>query len=199
MNQQHARQGKDGATPADEIRGESRSDDGQVELNEWLQRALAQHEHGLVRYAQQFVGDLERARDVAQDAFVKLCQRAQSEGRLEGSHLAKWLYKVCRNRAIDVARKEKRMKSATSSQLNEQLDSGGNAPDASILAQERQETLVARIADLTQNQQEVLRLKFHGGLSYQEIAEVTGLTKTNVGFLLHTAITKLRRQVATNE
>ena len=189
MNQQNARQSEDLTT----------SNSGQSELNEWLQRAINQHEHGLVRYAQQFVGDLERSRDVAQDTFMKLCQHAQSHDRLEGSQLAKWLYKVCRNRAIDVARKENRMKSATPSQLDDRLDARNRAPDADILARERQDTLVAQISNLSQNQQEVLRLKFHGGLSYQEIAEVTGLTKTNVGFLLHTAITKLRQQAATNE
>ena len=39
------------------------------------------------------------------------------------------------------------------------------------------------------------RLKFHGGLSYREIAEVMGITSTNVGFILHTAISKLRQRM----
>jgi RNA polymerase sigma-70 factor (ECF subfamily) len=41
----------------------------------------------------------------------------------------------------------------------------------------------------------VLRLKFQSGFSYQEIADVTGLTTTNVGVLLHAALTKLRQQL----
>jgi RNA polymerase sigma factor (sigma-70 family) len=51
---------------------------------------------------------------------------------------------------------------------------------------------------LPDRQQEVLRLKFNAGLSYKEIAEVTGLTSTNVGFILHTAIAKLRKRLVTN-
>ena len=48
---------------------------------------------------------------------------------------------------------------------------------------------------LPENQQEVVRLKFQNGMSYKEIASVTELTVTNVGFLLHTAINTLRARV----
>jgi RNA polymerase sigma-70 factor (ECF subfamily) len=61
--------------------------------------------------------------------------------------------------------------------------------------QEAADSLLAQIRRLPDNQQEVLRLKFHGGLTYAEIADVTGLTTTNVGFILHTAISKLRQRV----
>ncbi len=163
--------------------------------DEWLRNAIDQHEHMLVRYAQQFVHDTDRARDVVQDTFMKLVDQDRKHERLTEKHLTKWLFRVCRNRAIDIARKEKRMKFAPSEQFDERIESSAAAPDAAALAEERQETLLSQIATLTSNQQEVLRLKFHGGLSYQEIADVTGLTKTNVGFILHTAITKLRQTV----
>ena len=48
---------------------------------------------------------------------------------------------------------------------------------------------------LPPNQQEVIRLKFHGDLSYKEISAVTGLTTTNVGFLIHTALHRLRQML----
>ena len=170
------------------------------ETNEWLRRAIDQHEHQLVRYAQQFVGDAERARDVVQDTFMKLHANQASTSprlsdRLSGKDLTKWLYKVCRNRAIDVARKEKRMMSAPPEQFDERVAANSQSPDAVLVAEERQQALLAQIDRLPPNQQEVLRLKFHGGLSYQEIAEVTGHSRSNVGFLLHTAITKLRQRL----
>ena len=88
------------------------------------------------------------------------------------------------------------MKFAPSEEFDERQVTNQGAPDSTILAEERQQTLLTQIAQLTTNQQDVLRLKFHGGLSYQEIADVTGLTKTNVGYLLHTAIGKLRGMAA---
>ena len=163
--------------------------------DDYLRSAIDQHDHLLVRYAHQFVRDLDRARDVVQDTFAKLCDHDRSHDRLHGKHLTKWLYRVCRNRAIDVARKEKRMTFAPSEQFDQRLASGSANPEAKALAEETQQNLLAQIANLSANQQEVLRLKFHGELSYQEIAEVTGLTKTNVGYLLHTAISKLRQRI----
>jgi len=55
------------------------------------------------------------------------------------------------------------------------------------------------IAGLSANQQEVVRLKFQGGLSYREISNVTELSVTNVGYLLHTAIQKIRDRLEAPE
>ena len=46
---------------------------------------------------------------------------------------------------------------------------------------------------LPETQQEVIRLKFQHGLSYKEISASTGLSVTNVGFILHTGIKRLRK------
>ncbi len=49
---------------------------------------------------------------------------------------------------------------------------------------------------LSPRQQEVLRLRLQAGLSYREIAEVTGLTVGNVGFHFHQAVRNLRDSLA---
>ena len=62
-----------------------------------------------------------------------------------------------------------------------------------------QEDTTARVLEfvekLTENQREVVRLKFQHGLSYKEIAAVTELSVSNVGYLIHTAIKKLRAEL----
>ena len=58
------------------------------------------------------------------------------------------------------------------------------------------------LACLSIDQQEVVRLKFQAGLSYRDISQVTGLSVSNVGYLLHTALRRVREQIsatATNE
>src|SRR5688572_9396933 len=72
----------------------------------WLDGAVARYQSLLTRYALRLVGDIQRAQDVVQDTFLKLVRedRAELNGRL-----AEWLYTVCRNRALDVRRKESRM------------------------------------------------------------------------------------------
>jgi RNA polymerase sigma factor (sigma-70 family) len=51
------------------------------------------------------------------------------------------------------------------------------------------------LAGLSDNQQEAVRLRFQNGLSYRDIAAVTGLSVTNVGFLIHTAIKTIRTRL----
>lgn len=161
---------------------------------EAIRRALSQHEGALVRYARHFVRDLELARDVVQDTFLQLCRQERLPGEGDeggGDRLAAWLYRVCRNRAIDVCRKESRMKSATSSALEAKHDAGASPGETAVL-NETVRHVARQVRELPERQQEILKLKFEGGLSYAEIAAVTGLTSTNVGFILHTAISKLR-------
>ena len=65
---------------------------------------------------------------------------------------------------------------------------------------EHEETMshVLRVMEtLPKNQREVLRLKFQCDLSYKEISEITKLSVTNVGFLIHTAIKTLRKEMLT--
>ncbi len=162
-----------------------------ADLSEWTQAVVERYEAPLVRYAARITGDVERARDVVQDTFLRLCEQDRHE--LDG-RLAEWLYTVCRRRALDVQRKEYRMRAT----LPEELDRRCAAQAPPEAAAERDEThaaVLALVARLPANQQEVLRLKFQAELSYREIAGVTGLSVTNVGYLLHVALKTVRREL----
>lgn len=159
--------------------------------SEWMQDVVARWESDLVRYARHLLGDVERARDVVQDTFLKLCQ--QDRGQLDG-HLVEWLFTVCRNGALDVRRKEQRMTTMT---LDVAMESPDCEPQPDHAAEQRDSTekILSLLAELSSNQQEVLRLKFQHGLSYREISAVTGLTETNIGFLIHVGIKRLREMM----
>jgi RNA polymerase sigma factor (sigma-70 family) len=167
-------------------------DDTNATKAEWVREALRQHEGPLIRYAAQITGDLDRARDVVQDTFLRLC--AKEPHQLEGS-LPQWLFTVCRNRALDLKRKESRMSPLEQIEV-EAYESPGLSPSAAAEQNESTGEVLRMLATLPVNQQEVIRLKFQGGLSYQEISRVTNLTVTNVGFLIHTAIKTIRRKIA---
>jgi RNA polymerase sigma-70 factor (ECF subfamily) len=160
----------------------------------WLRSVVARYEGPLVRYAARITGDAERARDVVQDTFLRLCEqdRAELDGRL-----AQWLYTVCRRRALDVRRKEHRMQATIPERLDLTSDSRNGQADAAE-QQEQHQAVLALLAGLPENQQEVVRLKFQSGLSYREISGVTGLSVSNVGYLLHVALKTVRQQLQIN-
>lgn len=166
-------------------------EDNQQQARGWISVALDRFEGDLLRYAGRILGDADRARDVVQDTFLQLCREEQNE--MNGK-LAPWLYTVCRNRSLDVKRKEKRMTTAVDEQL---MDGGGEqeTPDRQAEQLETNSRVLQFVSQLPDNQREVIRLKFQSGLTYRQIAEVTGLSASNVGFLIHTGIKKLRRQL----
>ena len=167
------------------------SDIGQATRLGWVSAALDRYEGRLLRYAQRITGDEERARDVVQDTFLKLCKEDPST--LNG-RLAQWLYTVCRNQALDVRRKESRatiladdMPGPTEHRVADPLAAAEQSDSISLILSE--------ISLLTANQQECIRLKFQHGLSYREIGAVTGLTATNVGFLIHIGLKRVRERI----
>ncbi len=150
--------------------------------------ALAAYEGPLLAYARRITGDADRARDVVQDTFLKLWQKPPDRST---DRLAQWLFTVCRNRALDVCRKERRMM-LLSDQAGRWLPGAEPNPAEAAASAEAATRVADAMADLAPNQQEVLRLKFQHGFSYREIAGITGLSASNVGYLLHVGIKALR-------
>lgn len=159
----------------------------------WIRSALDRFEAPLTRYAYGITGDLERARDVVQDTFLKLC--SQSPARLDG-YVERWLFKVCRNRALDVRTKEARGRSLEDRRPEDRV-SPDPLPSAQLEAHEGLSRILEGLKKLPPDQREVIRLKFQNEMSYREISEITGHSVSNVGFLLHRGLRSLRRMLAT--
>ncbi len=152
----------------------------------WIEAALARYERPLVAYARSLTGDLQRARDIVQETFLRLWQQDAS-----AIVLAEWLFTVCRHLAIDSWRKERRMTIvAPEKMVAHPADTA--PPDQQLLANADQKRLGGLLATLTTAQQEVVRLKFQQELSYKEIAHVMELSVSHVGVLLHQAMQRLR-------
>jgi RNA polymerase sigma factor (sigma-70 family) len=162
----------------------SQKTDAEQKFEEILQR----FEIPLLQYAVRITGDRERARDVVQETFVKF-QRNGAINREE----ATWLFTVCRNAALNVCRKERRIlyldEEAIEARASEQP-----MPFDRLEQKEAAGFLLRIVATLPLRQQEVIQLKFQSDLSYQQIAKIMKTTANNVGVLLHTALKTLRQR-----
>ena len=154
---------------------------------------LDRYERPLIRYACSIVGDLDSARDVVQETFIKLAQGGMkkmtngAEPRTPNPEA--WLFTVTRHRALDHLRKHRRI---IPMELPDDRPCTAPGPAALLEQRESATSLFDLLDALSPNQREVIRLKFQNDLSYREIAEVTQLSVTNVGFLLHAGLKKLR-------
>jgi RNA polymerase sigma-70 factor (ECF subfamily) len=164
------------------------ADPGRLER---IRSAIDQHQGRLIAFAARITGDLESARDVVQDTFLRLC--VQDLDEIAG-HLPAWLFRVCRNRALDVRKKEGPLEPLDDT--SEGPTHGVSVDPHRLLEQSDHARLaLAAVAELPAAQQEVLRLRFQEELSYKEIAEVTHHSVGNVGFLIHTGIQRVRRHL----
>ena len=159
-----------------------------ADRSEFIRAALERFEAPLVSYALGLTGELEAARDAVQDTFLRLCE--QPPGKVD-SHLAQWLFTVCRNRILDVRRKDQRMTPLHDVELEHRVASDPS-PAEQAVARDGVRHITELLADLPPNQREVVHLKFQHQLSYQEIAAITSQTVSHVGVLLHTALKTLR-------
>lgn len=155
---------------------------------EFIGRAVAEHESALIGYATTILHSVDRARDVVQDTFIRLCQQNPDKVR---ENLKSWLYTVCRNRALDVLRKDKHTEPMDEIRFSK-VAGVTAAPDESADQEERLAQVMKILQRLSDNQREVILLKFQQGLTYQEIEKVTGLTSGNIGFLIHTGLKRVR-------
>jgi RNA polymerase sigma-70 factor (ECF subfamily) len=154
---------------------------------EQIRSAVATHQSRLISFAARITGDTDSAREVVQETFLGLCKQ---DLEAMGDHLAAWLFRVCRNKALDFRRKEAPLKpldEAVASPTKPDLD-----PHQALERHDEARRVLAAVACLPAPQQEVLRLRFQNDLSYKEISEITGHSISNVGFLLHVAIKRLR-------
>ena len=162
---------------------------------EWIGSAIDLYQGRLIRFAARITGDVESARDVVQDTFLRLCREDLDRVR---DHLPAWLFRVCRNRALDVRKKESPLR-ALDHDGTSSLEEPGADPQARLEQGDDARRLRAAIGTLPPTQQEALRLRFQEELSYKEISAVTGHSVGSVGFLIHAGIKQLRRRLVHDE
>jgi RNA polymerase sigma-70 factor (ECF subfamily) len=158
----------------------------------WVLEAVELYELPLQRYARRLLGDFDLAADAVQHAFVKLCE--ESHAHLEG-RVAPWLFRVCRNKALDHLRQAGRERTFEDDTGGEANSAAGPAAaaDPAIVAEEADmsRTLLALVRELPGPQREAIDLWCEGFTS-REIAGITGRTEGHVRVLVHRGLAALR-------
>lgn len=158
--------------------------------HDFLIAVLNRFERPLIRYALGIVGEINQARDVTQEVFIKLSQNIAT---LDRARLAPWLFTVCKNRALDHQRKHSRLIPMETEALDRE-PSATPAPSDAIEARETTQQIRKWMHQLPDKQREAVRLKFEAGLSYKEISDVLKTSIGNVGTLIHLGVATLREQ-----
>jgi RNA polymerase sigma-70 factor (ECF subfamily) len=139
-----------------------------------LDRLIEQYQHRLLRYLTYLVGHRQTAEDLFQETWLRVLERG---AQYDGEHnFSTWLFSVARNLAIDYMRRKK----PESLEAAEEGDgpatvplSGGPSAFDVVAGQEESERILAALACVPVEYREAIVLRFHEGLSLEEIAAAT--------------------------
>ena len=153
---------------------------------ELLAQLVGRYQPALVLYARQWC---DCADDVVQEAFLQLVQQRHAPDRPVA-----WLYRVVRNRAISAGRAARRREKHEAAAAERKNAWFLPATESSLSAAAMQEAL----ASLPSDQKEVIIARLWGGLSFDEIAEVTGLSRSTAHRIYGAGLAALRERLETD-
>jgi RNA polymerase sigma-70 factor (ECF subfamily) len=131
------------------------------------------------------------AEEITQDVMATLWRKAELFDPAKSS-LATWLYRIARNRRIDLSRRDRTDYVDPQSPAILEIAEDGRI-DAELDGQFRDDAVRMMITDLPAEQRDLVHLAFYEGLSHSQIAERTGVPLGTVKSRLRLAFSRLRR------
>jgi RNA polymerase sigma factor (sigma-70 family) len=157
----------------------------QVMGPEVLAQLVDEHAAALVLYARQWCAAPE---DVVQEAFVKLAGQRQPPDRV-----LPWLYRVVRNGALSAARAARRRRRHETEAASRAGAWFVPSPAARLDA----EAATAALQALPPEMRETIVAHLWGGLTFEQIGELTGVSSSTAHRRYLTALAALRERLET--
>jgi RNA polymerase sigma-70 factor (ECF subfamily) len=145
----------------------------------------------IYRYVMFKTGDTLEAEDLTEEVFLRMLESIGSF-KWQGYPFTSWLFRIAHNLVIDYYRKSGRQKKTSLDDAMRVVGTDNVDVDRKLDVELSIKEVKEAMGGLTRLQQEVLSLRFAGGLSVAETAEAMGKKENAVKALQHAAIKKLR-------
>jgi RNA polymerase sigma-70 factor (ECF subfamily) len=145
----------------------------------------------LFRYARFRINDSRAAEDLASETFLKLLEAARKPAQ-HIDNIEGWLMGTLSNLASDHLRRRYRQ---PESEVSDNIVSGLPNPQAILERSERHDSVAQAMANLTDDQQQVLSLRFGAEMSLAKTAQIMNRQENAVKALQYRALRALRRHL----
>jgi RNA polymerase sigma-70 factor (ECF subfamily) len=167
-----------------------------------LSEMFQKHSERVYRAAYRITGHAADAEDVLQTVFLRLARRDPNGGTpLAGDEAVGYFYRSAVNAALDVVRSRQRAGWAPLEAVDLAPRAAGAATEFEPEREHRlkglRRALRLAISRLSPRSAEIFTLRYFEGLSYQQIAEVTGNSSGLVAVLLHRTRARLKKELST--
>ena len=165
--------------------------------NEAFDMLLDRHKERLYTYIYYNVRNTEQAEDIFQETFAKAIVTIQQGRYSESGKFLAWLTRIAHNLIIDYSRQEKQecLVSCDEEERNPQnsLQFSEGTIESQIIGHQILSDVRRLVKFLPDDQREVVYMRYYQGLSFKEIADITGVSiNTSLGRMRY-AILNLRR------
>lgn len=146
---------------------------------EALLRLVKHHETRVFNLCFRVIRNREEAEEAAQDVFLKAFK--QLSGLQDHGKFVPWLMRIAYHRAIDYARRDRKRPVELDEQGWQQIEDGMvSTPQETLANKDRQALIEAVLASLPALENALMTLFYLQGLNVKEVAELTGLSESNV-------------------
>ncbi|MGC6470127.1 MAG: RNA polymerase sigma factor [Flavobacteriales bacterium] len=162
------------------------------------------HQSKVMGFIYSKVKNQQLAEDIFQDAFFKVIKSLNSGKYNEEGKFLPWLMRISHNLVIDYFRKNKRMPKVAQSKSLENFDifdvisNGDKSKEQNMMEFEQTELLKQLIAELPEEQKEVLIMRHYEELSFKEISEKTGVSINTALGRMRYALINIRKLMVEN-
>lgn len=147
----------------------------------------------IYNYIRYRVQDADTTDDITAQVFERALANINSY-RPDKAPFAAWLFAIARNAINDHLRLRQRRRWLSLDILRHQA--GAQPEPGEIVGDaETKEALLKAVSHLADRERDLIGLKFAGGLTNRRIAELTGLSESNVGIILYRTIRRLRKEL----
>lgn len=145
----------------------------------------------IYNFAYRFLRNSEAAEDATQEVFVKMLKHAsQFHG---DAKLSTWLFSITANWCRDYLRKSDNKPKDSDDVLVTLPAPSDNAPDRNLERRENEQRVQRALGALTPEQREAILLSRYQGLSYAEIAQISGCSEGAVKTRVFRAMETLKK------
>ncbi len=165
---------------------------------------VRRHRAAVFNFILRYTGQRARAEDLLQETWLKVVRSSQDYE--PKARFTTWVYTIARNLCVDSARKESYRQADSldapamaeegeGRALGESLPDGGQRPDRSAHNVRVRPLIQQALLALPEEQREVFVLREYSGVSFKDIAQVTGVPENTVKSRMRYALEGLRKKL----
>ena len=135
----------------------------------------------------------DTAEDAVHDAFISVIRNKEKTLHLSNKEFRSLILVVVKNKCIDIMRKRKYISDVPLDDLADELDSGSEAVDMTVIQQEQFQLMIKYLSQTDEISRTILQMKYVNSMSYKQISEELGMNVKQVENYLTRAKTKVRK------